>query len=759
MSDDKPETVLERAKRHFKLAVDVWSNQRDREKEDLKFQDPDLQWDEKSRRQRMGDDVAPARPTLSISKIDQPVRLVQNQMKAAKLGVDISPLSEDADPETAEIIQGLYRHIERTSRAHLARNWAFGRAVTAGFGVYRVLTEYDDEGGHPLDQKIVIKRILDQSAVYLDPTAQEPDFSDGKWAFVVNWVPKDAFQEKFPKAKAGSSTALDWGGSNVDEPRWVREKDVRVAEYWYRECKQVPIESDDLPEGEEPRTREEYTVHFYKITGLEILEHRTWPGKYIPLIVVPGRELQTFDEERRWFGMIRPARDGQRGFNFCASTMVESMASEPKTPWVGAEGQFEGHEKEWSLSNIRNLPYLEYKPTTIGDKPAPPPMRAQIDTSKMQLAMMGLQEFDKFIQAATSVYDPSLGRETSRDKSGKAIERLQEQADAGTTDFLQNFADISLTYEARVILDLMPHIYNRPGRIARVLRGDDNKSEAVMLNQPFTKGQDGQLQPSEEQADGTKLYDLRKGVYAVSAEVGRAFQTRLKEGQEFMGTILQAMPEYLPLIGDLVFQFRDEPGAKEMAERLAKVREQKFPGIGEGEEGQLSPQQANMKVQAQEQQIQALNQQLQQLADEIKTDKAKQEAQMLKAQLDAALKGQDIQARERMNTQDNQTALMIARMDAVLEQFKLAQQGQQAEQDREHEGRMVSQEHQREDVSRMEDRAHEVGMAAGAGKSVTFSREGGREGEREQEAERSAGRTKERSQEQGAEQGDSSPKV
>jgi hypothetical protein len=71
----------------------------------------------------------------------------------------------------------------------------------------------------------------------------------------------------------------------------------------------------------------------------------------------------------------------------------------------------------------------------------------------------------------------------------------------------------------------------------------------------------------------------------------------------------------------------------------------------------------------------------------------------------------------------------------------------------------VSQEHQREDVSRMEDRAHEVGMAAGAGKSVTFSREGGREGEREQEAERSAGRTKERSQEQGAEQGDSSPKV
>jgi hypothetical protein len=752
MSDDKPETVLERAKRHFKLAVDVWSNQRDREKEDLKFQDPDLQWDAAARKERAGNDQAPPRPILSISKIDQPVRLVQNQMKAAKLGVDISPLSEDADPETAEIIQGLYRHIERTSRAHLARNWAFGRAVTAGFGVYRILTEYDDEGGHPLDQKIVIKRILDQSAVYLDPTAQEPDFSDGKWAFVVSWVPKDAFREKFPKAKAGAATAMEWGDDATD-PKWVRDKDVRVAEYWYRECKQVPIP------GHEDRTREEYTVHFYKITGVEVLEHSVWPGKYIPLVVVPGRELQTFDEERRWFGMIRLARDGQRFHNFAASTLVESMASEPKVPWIGAEGQFEGHEKEWAISNIRNLPYLEYKPTTIGDKPAPPPARAQIDTSKMQLAMMALQESDKFIQSTTSVYDPSLGRETSRDKSGKAIERLQEQADAGTTDFLQNFADISMTYEAKVILDLMPHIYNRPGRIARVLRGDDNKSEAVMLNQPFVKGQDGQLQPADEQQDGTKFYDLRKGVYAVSAEVGRAFQTRLKEGQEFMGTILQAMPEYLPLIGDLVFQFRDEPGAKEMAERLAKVREQKFPGIGEGEEGQLSPQQANMRVQAQEQMIQQLNSQLQQLADEIKTDKAKQEAAMLKAQMDAQTKQQDIAAKERMNTQDNETALIIAQMKATLDRMNAQMQAQQSEKDREHEGRIQSEQAQREDMARFEDRAHEVGMAAGAGKSMTFSREGGQEGEREQEQERSAGRTKERSQEAGAEQGESSPKV
>jgi hypothetical protein len=62
------------------------------------------------------------------------------------------------------VIQGLYRRIEVESRANLARSWAFERAVKAGRGYYRVITERDPDGGDPFDQRIVIKRILQQAA-------------------------------------------------------------------------------------------------------------------------------------------------------------------------------------------------------------------------------------------------------------------------------------------------------------------------------------------------------------------------------------------------------------------------------------------------------------------------------------------------------------------------------------------------------------------------------------------------------------------
>jgi hypothetical protein len=154
---------------------------------------------------------------------------------------------------------------------------------------------------------------------------------------------------------------------------------------------------------------------------------------------VLGRELQPFGSERRWVGMIGPSKDGQKLYNFAASTLVESMAAEPKNPWMLAEGQEEGHEDEFLQSNLRVMPYIRYKPTDVSGKPAAPPFRAPIDTSKMQLSMMALQEADNFIQTTTSVYDPSLGKASSGQESGRKVLALQSQSDAGTSHYLLKF--------------------------------------------------------------------------------------------------------------------------------------------------------------------------------------------------------------------------------------------------------------------------------------------------------------------------------
>ena len=42
------------------------------------------------------------------------------------------------------------------------------------------------------------------------------------------------------------------------------------------------------------------------------------------------------------------------------------MAMGPKPPFVGAEGQFEGHEEEWKKANVENRAYLQYKAIDVG---------------------------------------------------------------------------------------------------------------------------------------------------------------------------------------------------------------------------------------------------------------------------------------------------------------------------------------------------------------------------------------------------------
>ena len=56
------------------------------------------------------------------------------------------------------------------------------------------------------------------------------------------------------------------------------------------------------------RKRELRDVKWCKLTAWEILEEGDWNGQYIPLVPVIGTELQPFNGERMWEGMVRKAR-------------------------------------------------------------------------------------------------------------------------------------------------------------------------------------------------------------------------------------------------------------------------------------------------------------------------------------------------------------------------------------------------------------------------------------------------------------------
>ena len=744
-------TDIQQALARFRVGTDADAAQRRREVSALRFQVLALAWPDDVKEQRkpqiVGGVALPQRPMLSIPSLDAPIQLTLNAERAAKLGIHIHPISETADDETAEVIQGLYRRIEVDSRASLARTWAFERAVKCGRGYYRVLTEPDPDAGSPFDQKITIKRILQQASVVLDPFAQEPDGSDGQWAFLVQDMPWDTYIRKYPDSEMAAFDADEFSLVGVQTPEWVTgEADsagraVRVAEYYrleYATRRRVLLDDgsdafdDEIPDGrtaragDGARAMEEQvpTLWWSTINAVEELAPaQTLDGRYIPIIPVIGRELIPFEAQRRWVGIIEPNEDAARLLNYSASSAVELASLESKAPYLMVEGQEEGHEQEFQLANVRNFPYLRYKNVSLNGTPAPPPQRTQVDTSRLGPSMVLLQQAREFIHQGTGAFESALGQESQMARSGRSVLALQQQYEQGSSHFLDNLAEISLTYEAKVILDLIPTIYDRPGRVARILDQED-ETQTVLLNAPFMRDPRTQRlrrvlgpppgmgvgpppgpppgagplagppmlpqgmppppglggppmgppmgpppmgppmgpPPMGPSSPETWEYDLRKGRYGVVVTIGRSFKSRALEGADEMGQLFQANPSLFPILGDLYLKFRDFPGHNEAAARVKKL----LPPPLQEQDGQPDAQQLQQQLQQQGEMLQQLPQALDAKTREIETDAVKERATTEREQqrlmADAQREQADLQARMDMERMKNETQLAIAQM-------------------------------------------------------------------------------------------------
>ena len=217
-----------------------------------------------------------------------------------------------------------------------------------------------------------------------------------------------------------------------------------------------------------------------------------------------------------------------------------------------------------------------------------------------------------------------------------------------------------MTYEAKVLLDLIPKIYDRPGRVARIL-GTDDEVKQVMLNAPFSMSESGRpvpmlpgTPPSSPVPGGRprniKRYDLAQGKYVATVSVGRAYRTRVEQGADELAQVLQASPNLMPLIGDLYFKYRDFPGHLEIARRLKKMAP---PEVREDDQ-ELDPQQLLAQVEQIKaesgQMIEQMTKQMEEMTKTIEGKVIEQQALLQKAQIEAQARVQvaEIQAQAQM---------------------------------------------------------------------------------------------------------------
>lgn len=583
----------------FKQASESWSEQRRLSLEDLEFLSGD-QWPDDIKSARDLD----KRPCLTINRLPQFLRQVTNEQRQNRPSIKVSPVDDNADVETAKVLQGIIRHVEYNSSADTAYDTAFYYSAASGLGFFRIITDYVSPTSFELEP--LIKRVKNPFSVYPDPFFKEPDGCDMEYCFIVEPISKDEFKDMYPDAELSSMS--DWKSIGDMNDGWCEEDATRLAEYFYKDYEEKDLvllntkeilEKSELPEElplgiEIVKERKALipVVRWIKTNGIEILEETTFPGSYIPIIPVIGDEIE-IDGKRILSGVIRNAKDPQRMYNYWASSETEMIALAPRAPFIGVEGQFEGHENEWKTANIKNYAFLQYKPKTIGGQLAPPPARNIFEAPTQSITQARMQTSDD-LKATTGIYDASLGAR-SNENSGIAIQRRNVQAQTANFHFMDNLSR-SLRHAGRILVEIIPQIYDTE-RAIRII-GEDETEDVVYINQVFEKN------------GKTQLYDLSRGKYDVTISNGPSYATKRQEAVESMLALSQANPQITQIAGDLMVKNMDWPGADEIAERLKKtIPPNLLEQEGGGESQEIPPQ-----VQAQ---MQQMNQMVEQLTNEL----------------------------------------------------------------------------------------------------------------------------------------------
>jgi hypothetical protein len=309
---------LHEIRERFKLADEYWKDDRDAALDDIKFRSGD-QWPEDIVTQRMKD----KRPCLTVDKLNQYIRQIVNDGRQNRPAIKVSPVDNGADVATAEIMAGIVKHIESRSNADAAYDTALDSSATGGFGYFTVNTEY--VGDETFDQELQIKRVRNPMSVIIDPDSTEADGSDMKFAFIIEELDEDVFEEKYPNKKPA-----DWESGDYSD--WYGEK-IRVARYWevreedrtlYQMVDGTVISKaryDELKEGglveidslvKQTRNIPVRKVFHSLVSGSAYLEDPVeWIGKYIPVCVVWGNEID-IEGKVTHSGIVRPAKDAQR---------------------------------------------------------------------------------------------------------------------------------------------------------------------------------------------------------------------------------------------------------------------------------------------------------------------------------------------------------------------------------------------------------------------------------------------------------------
>ncbi len=480
-------------------------------------------------------------------------------------GVEFKSDDFDTSSDDVDLINGIYRADFLQNKGKLSTDNAVDEAYTCGYGVFKLATEFVDEGDpENFDQRIVWRPIHNAyNKVYWDQSAECIDKSDARWVTVLKTYTVDEFEGIWPDKTATSAYTPQTFRRTIDitKPNFIfiatryeivrKKKAVFVYDNIQTGKREVYIKddheliggelkADDTREFLGERKKIIQTVEKTVFSGEDILEKtRRTAGKWLPLIPVYGYRAYVDDVEK-YRGVIRKLKDPQRLFNMQVSQLAESSASSGQEVPIFDPRQIEGADMKNLWADKNNVPYLLAK-------------ALQDDEGKIlhvgPIAYLKPSQLDGASAALMQVTPDYLNRVTGGvmldsldpDASGKAIKEVIKRANMNVQVINDNIAN-AIAWSGTVYQSMAAEIYSAQRRIKTI--GKDGTEGDKLLMQTVLND-DGQL------IEANTLAGKRFHSYS---DAGPQYETMREETVEDLKGMIELLKEtpngeqYLPVV-------------------------------------------------------------------------------------------------------------------------------------------------------------------------------------------------------------------
>lgn len=579
------------------------------------------QWDEGVAAERAKQGM----PTVTMPILHTYITRIVNDFRRNPIGMGV----EYEDDNIADILNGLLRSIEQSSRAEEVYENSHNQQVSAGLGWVRVGVDYKDD--ESTDLEIKIHKVVDPGACWIDPYHTLPDGSDAKYGAHVSYISKEEAETYGEDYDTKVADVDLYGDALFEMP------EDGVLEVLFYELVETTVDRHFLADGsyvdeltpeievqvQVTRKIKQKSCRVTKLVGQKIVSSVDLPIPYILLVPVKGDELPL--DDKRLVGMTHWARSSQDAINIYTNTELQLVANAPKNPVIMAEGQDEGHP-EWDDFNTKNYSKLKYKPTTYDDgSPVPAPQRMN-NSADISFAVQGRTAAVETLGRSLGIFDAMLGEMQYAGESGQATSNRVQQSQISSLQYIQNLSH-SIEQVCRVVLHLVPYAYNTFREISVYDENGEKQKIRANLAEIITP----------------KM--IKDVDFTVTS--GPMIKSTEEENINSIMRIATLMPNKVDIMGDLIADTMGGALSEQLASRLRKTLP---PELQDNEATQPDPQAQQMLQQA-DAQIQQLTQQNEYLEGVVRQLQAKDIADHEKNKTDiiqTVIKEEGAMARERL---------------------------------------------------------------------------------------------------------------